>query len=160
MYDLDMSPDGSRLVASFGEISGKQQVRVFESAALKGPDADSARTFDFGTAVPNGFTFTPDGRALYGSSYFTGVSNIFRYDLESKKLDAVTNAETGFFRPIPLTDGSLIVFRYSGEGFVPARIQPRPLEDVSAITFLGERLASEHPIVKSWMVGFAGRRAV
>ena len=28
-----------------------------------------------------------------------------------------------------------------------------PLDDVSAITFLGERLASEHPIVKSWMVG-------
>ena len=33
MYDLDLSPDGSRVVASFGEISGKQQVRVFETAA-------------------------------------------------------------------------------------------------------------------------------
>ena len=120
---------------------------------MKGPDATPLATFDFGTAVPNGFTFTPDGRVLYGSSYFTGVSNIFRYDLETKKVDAVTNAETGFFRPIPLADGGLIVFRYSGEGFVPTRIQPRPLEDVSAITFLGERLAEEHPIVKSWMVG-------
>ena len=28
-----------------------------------------------------------------------------------------------------------------------------PLEDVSVITFLGERLAEEHPIVKSWTVG-------
>jgi hypothetical protein len=153
MYDLDLSPDGSRIVASFGEISGKQQVRVFETASLTGPDAVPVATFDFGTAVPNGFTFTPDGRALYGSSYFTGVSNIFRYDLDTKKLDAVTNAETGFFRPIPLPDGGLIVFRYSGAGFVPTRIQPRPLEDVSAITFLGERLAAEHPIVKSWSVG-------
>ena len=32
----------------------------------------------------------------------------------------------------------MIVFRYSGEGFVPAVIaDPKPLEDVSAITFLG-----------------------
>src|SRR5207248_10912276 len=36
---------------------------------------------------------------------------------------------------------------------VPARIQARPLEDVSAITFLGERVAEEHPIVKSWILG-------
>ena len=153
MYDLDLSPDGTRLVASFGEISGRQRVQVFDTAALTGPETPPVAVFDFGTAVPNGFTFTPDGRALYGSSYFTGVSNIFRYDLDTRKLDAVTNAETGFFRPVPLADGSLIAFRYSGAGFVPTRIQPRPLEDVSAITFLGERLAEEHPIVKSWTVG-------
>jgi len=153
MYDLDISADGSRIVASFGEISGKQEVRVFETASLNGPEARPIASFDFGTAVPNGFTFTADGGALYGSSYFTGVSNIFRYDLATKKLDAVTNAETGFFRPIPLTNGELIVFRYSGAGFIPARIESRPLDDVSAITFLGERLAAEHPIVKNWMVG-------
>lgn len=153
MYDLDLSPDGTRLSASFGEISGKQQVRVFDIATLTSPAAAPVEAFDFGTAVPNGFTFTPDGRALYGSSYFTGVSNIFRYDLDTRKLDAMTNAETGFFRPIPLADGGLIAFRYSGRGFVPARLQPRALEDVGTITFLGERLAAEHPVVKDWMVG-------
>ena len=54
---------------------------------------------------------------------------------------------------VPLGGDSLIVFRYSGEGFVPARIEARPLEDVSAITFLGERLVTEHPIVKEWNIG-------
>jgi len=78
--------------------------------------------FDFGTAVPNNFVFSANGRYLYGSSYYTGASNIFRYDLETQKLDAVTNAETGFFRPIPLEEAdSLIVFRYTGNGFVPTR---------------------------------------
>jgi hypothetical protein len=33
VYDLDVSPDGTRLVASFGEISGKQSVRVLSVAA-------------------------------------------------------------------------------------------------------------------------------
>ena len=36
---------------------------------------------------------------------------------------------------------------------MPARIDAEPLEDVSAITFLGERLVAEHPGVKTWMVG-------
>ena len=153
VYDLDVSPDGSRIAASFGEISGKQEVRVFTSESAITVDTTPLARFDFGNSVPNGFVFSPDGRYLYGSSYYTGASNIFRYDLQEKKLDAVTNAETGFFRPIPLGGDSLIVFRYSGAGFVPARIEAKPLEDVSALTFLGERLAEEHPIVKQWSVG-------
>jgi hypothetical protein len=153
VYDLDVSPDGSQIAASFGEISGKQEVRVLASAQAMTGDMTPVARFDFGNSVPNGFVFSPDGRYLYGSSYYTGASNIFRYDLQDKKLDAVTNAETGFFRPIPLGGDSLIVFRYSGEGFVPTRIDARPVQDVSAITFLGERLAEEHPIVKGWMVG-------
>jgi hypothetical protein len=154
VYDLDVSADGSRIAASFGEISGKQEVRVFKTSdALAGSELTPVARFDFGNAVPNGFVFSPDGRYLYGSSYYTGASNIFRYDLQEQKLDAVTNAETGFFRPVPLGGDSLLVFRYSGEGFVPARIDARPLEDVSPITFLGERLAEEHPIVKQWIVG-------
>ncbi len=153
VYDLDVSPDGTRLVASFGEISGKQNVRILAVDAIERGDTTPVAQFDFGTAVPNNFVFSSDGRFLYGSSYYTGVSNIFRYDIATTKLDAVTNTDTGFFRPIPLGDDDLIVFRYSGEGFVPARIKATPLQDISAITFLGERLAEEHPIIKTWNVG-------
>jgi len=153
VYDLDVSPDGTRLAASFGEISGAQNVRVLSVDALDRGDPTPIAQFDFGTAVPNNFVFSPDGRYLYGSSYYTGVSNIFRYEIATAKLDAVTNAETGFFRPIPLGGDDLIVLRYSGSGFVPARIHATPLQDVSAITFLGERLAEEHPIIKTWNVG-------
>jgi hypothetical protein len=153
VYDLDVSPDGLQVAASFGEVSGKQEVRVFKTAEALAGDTTPVARFDFGNAVPNGFVFSPDGRYLYGSSYYTGASNIFRYDLQKQQLDAVTNTETGFFRPVPLGGDSLIVFRYSGEGFVPARIEARPLQDISAITFLGERLAGEHPIVKQWNVG-------
>src|SRR5207237_5568383 len=79
------------------------------------------------------------------------------YEIAATKLDAVTNTDTGFFRPIPLGNDDLIVFRYSGEGFVPTRIHATPLEDVSAITFMGERLAEEHPIIKTWNVGSPAR---
>jgi hypothetical protein len=153
VYDLDVSPDGTRIAASFGEITGKQSVKVLSIAALDNGPVTPVAEFDFGTAVPNHFVFSPDGRYLYGSSYYTGVSNIFRYEIETRQLEAVTNADTGFFRPIPLGDDELIVFRYTGEGFVPARLHAAPLQDVSAITFAAERLAAEHPEVTKWNVG-------
>ena len=152
MYDLDVSPDGARVSASFGEISGKQDVRVFEIGALRSGNTEPIARFDFDTAVPNGFVFSPDGRYLYGSSYYTGVSNIFRYDLAAGRVEAVSNTETGFFRPVPLADGRLLVFRYTGHGFIPAWIDPKPIEDVSAISFFGEQLIAERPQLKSWML--------
>jgi hypothetical protein len=153
LYDLDVSPDGTRLAASFGDINGKQTVRVLSTARLLAGDAAPVSQFEVGGGVPNNFVFSPDGGFLYGSSYFTGVSNIFRYDLAAQKLEAVTNTDSGFFRPIPLGGDELIVFRYTGEGFVPARITARPIEDVAPITFLGERTIAKHPVLKSWQVG-------
>ena len=73
------------------------------------------------------------------------MSNIFRYEVATGKIDAVSNAESGFFRPVPLADGRLVVLTYTGEGFVPAIIDPKPIEDVSAIKFLGAELVEKYP---------------
>ena len=153
VYDLDVSPDGRRIAASFGEADGKQDVRVMATDALLKDDVTPVARFDFGPSVPNNFVFSPDSRSLYGSAYYSGVSNIFRYDLSTGKTDAVSNTDTGFFRPVPLGGDRLLVFRYTGTGWMPAEITATPVEDVSAITFLGERLAAEHPVVQSWNVG-------
>jgi hypothetical protein len=154
VYDLDVSPDGTMAVVGWGEVSGRQSVRIMSTAALLAGNTTTIAEFDFGgSAVPTGFVFSPDGRYVYGSSYYTGASNIFRYEIATKQLEAVTNAETGFFRPVPLGNDELIVFRYTGQGFVPARLTAKPLQDVSAITFLGQQLVEKHPVLKTWQVG-------
>jgi hypothetical protein len=151
-FELDVSSDGTLLSMSIGLLDGSQYLRVFRSADLEAGIVEPVEQFDFGKAIPEGFVFTRDGRYLYGSSYYTGVSNIFRFELATDELEAVSNAETGFFRPIPMPDGTLIVQEYTGDGFAPMVIEPKPLEDVSAITFLGARIADKHPIVRSWVV--------
>ena len=87
------------------------------------------------------------------SSYFTGVSNIFRLNVETGDLQGVSNAETGYFRPIPQADGSLIAFEYSGEGFTPVRFDVKSIEDLAAITFLGAEIVEKRPEIKEWAVG-------
>ena len=151
-YDLDVSPDGRLLSASVADANGDQFLRVWDmQKALKG-DLTPVSEFRFGQSVPESFTFSKDGRYLYGSSYYTGVSNIFRYEVATGAVEAVSNAEVGFFRPVPLADGRLVVLNYTADGFAPATIDPRPIEDVSAITFLGTELAEKYPVVKTWQV--------
>ena len=156
-FDLDLSPDGTLASVS---VSGRgprigaphvTQVRVMRTDALANGDATPLHTFTMGSAVPEQFVFSPDGRYLFGSSYYTGVSNIYRYELATEKLDAVSNAALGFFRPLPVDDSQLIVLRYSAKGFVPTQIEAQPTEDLSAVTFLGEQIAEKHPEVQSWV---------
>src|SRR5690606_3542339 len=151
-YELDISPDGKLLSASLGEIDGSQHLRVFNIEALREGNAEPVATYDFSPAVPEGFVFTADSKFLYGSSFYTGVSNIFRFEIATGELDAVSNAETGLFRPVPLPDGTLRTFEYTGQGFVPSLIEPKPLEDVSAITFHGAEVSKRHQIVQEWNV--------
>jgi hypothetical protein len=152
-FELDMSPDGKLLSASMDEIDGHRFLRIFRTDDLLAGKAEPMGQYDFGQATPEGFVFTADGRYLYGSSYYTGISNIYRYEIKSGDMEAVSNAETGFFRPMPQADGSLIVLEYTGQGFVPTVIDPVPLKDLSAITFLGTEIAEKHPVVKTWGAG-------
>ena len=151
-YDLDVSPDGRLLSGSVAEVNGDQFLRVWELRKVLNGDLKPLSEFRFGQSVPESFVFSPDGRYLYGSSYYTGVSNIFRYEVATGAVEAVSNAETGFFRPVPLADGRLVVLNYTAEGFVPAIIESRLIEDVSAIKFLGTEVAEKYPVVKTWQV--------
>jgi hypothetical protein len=115
----------------------------------KGGGDDPFETlYDFEYNSPGNFVYSPDGRYLYGSSYYTGASNLFRYDFETKKMDVISNAETGLFRPMPLADGSLIAFEYTSKGFMPARVPTKPLEDVSAVKYFGQATLNKYPELK------------
>jgi hypothetical protein len=153
-FDLDISPDGTKLSASFGEINGTQTARVWniDSLSPEGDPVEVAR-LDLPPSTPEGFIFAPDGKSLYGTSYYTGVSNVFRFEIETKKYDAVSNASTGFFRPMPQPDGSLIAYEYSGRGLQPVRFIPQVREDLGTVEFLGTKLVNERPELKQWGVG-------
>ncbi|HEX7761056.1 MAG TPA: hypothetical protein VF459_16230 [Caulobacteraceae bacterium] len=152
-FDLDISPDGTLLSASVGEVNGEQSVRVFRLDDMASEAPAPVAELKLGASTPESFVFSPDGKFLYGTSYYTGVSNIYRFELATQKWEAVSNAATGLFRPIPQADGSLIAFEYTGRGFTPVKLDPKPLQDLGSIKFLGAEVAEQHPIVKTWAVG-------
>jgi hypothetical protein len=157
LFDLDISPDGATLIGSMSEISGKQRLVRMGVAALLQGDISHEVLADFEEYAPSNFVFSPDGRYLVGSSYYSGVSNIFRYDFTTEETEALSNAETGFFRPVPISADSVLVFQYTGRGFVPSLIPNAAVDNVSAIRFLGNEIAERRTEVQSWMVPPASR---
>ena len=153
-FDLDISPDGTLISASFGEVNGAQSVRVWRLDSLE-PDGDPVEVsrLSLPPSTPESFVFAADGKTMYGTSYYTGASNVFRYDIGSGKYDAVSNASTGFFRPIPQPDGSLIAYEYSGEGLQPVRFTPTVEQDLGNVDFLGTQVINKYPELKGWGVG-------
>lgn len=153
IYDMDISPDGSFLTAAVSDVSGQQKLVRIRTADLLKNNLVLETLYEFGTDSPADFRFSPDGRFLFGSSYYTGASNIYRYEFKTKAMEVISNCETGFFRPVPVKDDELIVFKFTGEGFVPGWIPNLPLKDVSAVRFLGQEVVNQYPIVKTWMAG-------
>jgi hypothetical protein len=156
LFDLDVAPDGSAVIGSLSEIGGEQRlVRMQMPALLRGTFTPEV-LYEFGDWSPSNFVYARDGKALFGSSYFSGVSNVFRYDVGTKEMDILSNAETGFFKPLPVSDDSVVVFAYSGTGFVPSMIPNAVPDSVSAINFLGNEIAEKRPEVQDWMPPPAG----
>jgi hypothetical protein len=151
--DLDISADGTLLCATISEVDGTSRLDVFRIGDLLQGKTNPVASLKLGQSMPEDGVFSPDGRYIYATAYYTGVSNVYRLDLKTNKFDAMTNAVTGFFRPLPLEDGSMIVFEYTGNGFLPVKIHPKPLDDLGNIRFLGTEVADTHPIVKTWAVG-------
>lgn len=152
-FDPDISADGKQISLSVGEIDGSQTVQVFNLEDMASDDPVPVAQFKLGQSTPEGFVFSPDGRFLYGSAYYTGVSNIYRFEIATQEVEAVSNSSTGMFRPIPRPDGSLIVYEYTGDGFRPGVITPTPLQDLASVPFLGTQVARQHPVVRTWGVG-------
>ncbi|MGH6728613.1 MAG: hypothetical protein ACREBK_00525, partial [Sphingomicrobium sp.] len=154
VFDLDISPDGELVSASYSTVDGKNSLKVWKRSDLEAGDSENpVATLTLGPALPENFTFTPDGKALLGNSYYTGVSNVFRFDIASGKYDVLTNASTGFFRPQLRPDGSLLVYDYGGGGFNPSLIKPQVREDLASVRFLGTDVIKAHPELKEWGIG-------
>ena len=151
LFDLDVSPDGTTLIGSMSEISGTQRLVRMDIAALMAGDTVPEILYEFGDWSPSNFVFSADGKFLFGSSYYSGVSNIFRYDLDRGVMEPLSNTETGFFKPLPVSRDSVVVFRYTSRGFVPAMIANAVPDSVSAIRFLGNEIAATRTEVQGWM---------
>ena len=102
-------------------------------------------TFTFGQTIPESFrVLSRRASYLFGSSYYTGISNIFRFEVETGELEAVSNTETGFFRPIPIDNDNLIVFPVTRDRASSRHVSKRSRSNTSAISRSSARVQSRN----------------
>ncbi len=152
VYDIDISSDGKLLTSGLAEISGRQSLIMMDVDSLLAGDTSYSTLFDFGNSIAANFIFSDDNSYLYGSSYYTGVSNIYRYDLANDSMEALSNCESGYFRPTLYKKDSLIVLEYTGDGFLPVVIEEKVIEDINPVSYLGHELSEMYPLLKEWIL--------
>jgi hypothetical protein len=155
IFDIDVSPDGKSLSAAVTDINGNQVLNIYKISTLdnfKKENIEVQEVFDFDVSSPQSFRYSEDGSYLLGSSYYSGVSNIYKVDSASLEIEIFSNAETGYFRPIPINDDKIFAFKYTSDGFKPVYIPNKPAESVSSIKFLGNETIKKHPMLADWQI--------
>ncbi len=150
--DIDISPDGLFISGTLSDIQGKQKIVLMRISDLLAGNADLKTVYEFEDNPAANFVFSPDGKYLYGTSYYTGVSNVFRIHLETLVPEILTNTTTGFFRPLPISNDSMLALEYSHDGMTPVMMKIDPLADVNAIEYLGQKVYLKFPEVEHWML--------
>lgn len=144
-FDLDVSPNGKLLSGTFAEPSGKQEIVVFNLDSLNLGKVDTTHVYEFEDNSVSSFAFTKDNKSLIGTSYYTGVSDVWKVNIASKTAELMTNTDIGFFRPLEISDDSLLVFEYKTKGMKPVKIKKEYLEDAEAIEYFGMKALTKNP---------------
>jgi hypothetical protein len=106
------SPDGRHVAYSVWRRGGYRDVRIVDTADASFDEVTRDRAID-GSPV-----FSPDGRLLYFHSDRTGITNVYAYELATRRLRQVTNVIGGAFQPEPSPDGrSLAYVGYTHAGY-------------------------------------------
>ncbi|HPE87237.1 MAG: hypothetical protein WC151_02570 [Bacteroidales bacterium] len=152
LFNLDISPDGKYLSATLAEVDGMEKLVLFNLSELLKGQHNYTVLFDFEDKGCSDFVFDAEGKYLYGTSYYTGVSNVFRIRVPDGDFQCITNALTGYFRPVPVNNDSLIAFRYTTGGMMPELLSAVPLENVNDIKWLGQDVYEANQEVVNWVL--------
>jgi hypothetical protein len=145
IFDIDISPNGTLLSGSVADAAGKQKLMIFNIDSLNLGKIDSTTIYEFEDNSVSNFVFTEDGENLIGTSYYTGVSNVYKINIESKSAELMTNTDIGFFRPMEISVDSLLIFEYTTNGLKPYKIKKEIITDASPIEYLGMRALKKNP---------------
>jgi len=145
VFDIDVSHDGKMVSVTTSEESGGQSLLCFDVENLENADFSfrtiySAEDFNLGQ-----FRFAPGDSVMVGSSYYTGVSNIWSIDLKTKELSLLSNARIGLFAPLMVNDSTMLANAFERNGMRPVEFYPKKLNDVNSIELLGQKAYEAHP---------------
>ena len=148
--DLDVSPDGNTLSMTISGVRGEQSLVLFNVDDLDNANYTyrTLKTLDDSNLTQ--FRFTPDGKSLVGTSYYTGVANLWSIDIEDGEMHLLSNVSSGLFAPVVTSSGQLYAHKFSHEGFTPVRMEYRELKDCNSVDFLGQEAYKAHPEIASY----------
>jgi len=136
---LDWSPDNENLVASVKRKNGNWNLETF---SLQKRSWTPIITDAKNEVQPQ---YSPDGKRIIYSANYTGVYNIYEYDIETKKISRISNVEGGAFKPIfdnndqifylGYTQNGYDIFKFENQNPIAQNIRTRQATAIKPLTF-------------------------
>lgn len=143
--NLDVSHDGAKLVASMLGPKGEHSLILFDLKELEDANSVYKTLITLPDSNVSQFRFSYDDSKLVGFSYYTGVPNIWQYDLESGDFDLLSNVQTGLFAPYLASNGLVYAYDFSSDGMTPITFEHKILHDANSAEFLGQKAFAANP---------------
>ncbi|HCV43605.1 MAG TPA: biopolymer transporter Tol, partial [Bacteroidetes bacterium] len=123
VYDPEWSPDGGRIVFDYSIKDGRD-------IAWVRPDGADLQYLVTGSDDSRSAVFAPDGKRIIFSSDRSGISNLYACDLESRKIEQLTNVLGGAFLPTVNAAGEIVYSAYASKGYKLFQLaKPEPMPD-------------------------------
>lgn len=149
-FDLAISNKGDRLSASLSGLNGEQSLILFEISELEQGNNRYKTIYTYPDNTLTQFKFSANDKDLIGTSYYTGVSNVWRINIDNPEPELLSNVETGMFMPLQLNSDSLLVLKFTRDGMIPGTMPIRVIHDANSINYLGNNIHQQYPQVEEW----------
>ena len=145
VFDIDVSHDGNWISATKSGANGEQTLIRFNAKRLENADFSFETLYSMEDGNLGQFRFTPGDSVMVGSSYYTGVSNIWQLNLKSKELQLLSNTLSGLFSPVLQNDSSIIALECLRDGMRPVRMNREVIHDANAVEYFGQKAHDRNP---------------
>ena len=137
--DLDVSHDGKLLSLTRQDDNGEHTLLLFRTEDLANALFKFEELLTWEDCNLSQFRFSLDDRYLIGSSYYSGVANLWQISLDTRETQMLTNTEFGLFAPLEIAPGKLLALEFERDGMRPVTLDRQVVEDANAITLYGQR---------------------
>ncbi len=157
LFDIDISHDGRFLSSSFSGVKGEQSIIMFNIDNLENGKKEYTTIKELEDNTLTQFRFSNNDKFLIGTSYYTGVSNVWRINIENGNFELLSNTETGFFSPVQINNDSLVVLKFYRDGMQPGVIPVEVINDANSIKYLGNLVHKRNPEIEEWALNPASK---
>ena len=138
VFDSDISHDGKWLSFTSQGDNGEHTLLLFNTEELAQAIFKPVKLITRNDSNLGQFRFSLDDKYLIGSSYYTGVSNLWQINLETREMEMLTNTDIGLFAPLEITPGQLLALQFKRDGLQPVLLAREVVKDANAVTLYGQ----------------------
>ena len=138
VFDSDISHDGKWLSFTSQGDNGEHTLLLFNTEELAKAVFKPVKLVTWRDSNLGQFRFSLDDKYLIGSSYYTGVSNLWQINIETREMEMLTNTDIGLFAPLEITPGQLLALQFKRDGLQPVLLSREVVKDANAVNLYGQ----------------------